>query len=106
MNTIAAAAVNSLSRGERVGVRAFALSIDRTPLHVWAADSAHADRRVEAGGHRPSTRTNGTEITPRCLAPRVSVVRPSFRLLSSTDDREHVPHARQGSVRTRDQGQV
>src|ERR1700675_3370632 len=29
-----------------------------------------------------------------------------LRLLSSTDDREHVPHARQGSVRTRDQGRV
>src|ERR1700731_2447380 len=29
-----------------------------------------------------------------------------LRLLSSTDDREHVPHARQGSVRTRDQGSV
>jgi hypothetical protein len=29
-----------------------------------------------------------------------------LRLLSSTDDREHVPHARQGSVRTRDQGSL
>src|ERR1700722_7358685 len=45
-------------------------------------------------------------MPPGCLAPWWSKGPSVLRLLSSTDDREHVPHARQGSVRTRDQGQV
>src|SRR5262249_17485117 len=52
------------------------------------------------------TRMGGTAHAPWVFGT-VGEHGPSvLRLLSSTDDREHVPHARQGSVRTRDQGQV
>src|SRR5215211_7813047 len=33
------------------GVRAYRAIL--SPLHVWTADSVHAGRCVEAGGHRP-----------------------------------------------------
>src|SRR5580704_19547306 len=72
-------------------------------LHVDEAESAQAERCVGAGGHRPRRGWPGP-LFPLGVWHRGGArsVRP--RLLSSTDDREHVPHARQGSVRTRDQG--
>jgi hypothetical protein len=72
-------------------------------LHVEDADSVHAERRVGAGC-RPAPRGRvGIAIPPGWQAPRRSVIRSSLRLLSSTDEREQVPHARQGIARTSSQ---
>src|SRR5438105_15511873 len=70
-------------------------------LHVENADSAHAVRRVGSAGRR--TRRGWAGPLRHLGLATVGEPGPSvLRLLSSTDEREHVPHARQGSVRTRD----
>ena len=74
------------------------------PLHDRRIESAQAERCVEAGGHRPRRGWPGPQ-SPWVFGTAVEHGPSILRLLSSTDDREHVPHARQGSVRTRDQGQ-
>jgi len=50
---LAASAVNSLSRGERVGVRAFGPSIDRTPSPGALARADLSPQPVKDGRERP-----------------------------------------------------
>src|SRR5260370_27328312 len=103
----AGTALHSLApkgRGWGEGVTMIPDRASQTPLHVRKTESAQAVRCVGAGGRRPRRGWAGPSVP---LVPGTADERgPSvLRLLSSTDDREHVPHSRQGSVRTRDQGQ-
>src|SRR5216684_3300661 len=59
-------------------------------------------RGIGTGGHRSQLRMGGTVNTPLVFGIAGEPGPSVLRLLSSTDEREHVPHARQGSVRTRD----
>src|SRR5260370_42564084 len=88
-------------RGWGEGVTMIPYRTARAPLHVRKTESAQAVRCVGAGGRRPRRGWAGPRVP---LVPGTADERGPcvLRLFSSTNDREPVPPARQGSVRTKD----